>query len=64
MNLNPIQDLQFIGAILKDISTFEGKKPLTVAIPASTTEADLSEYGLGTVRIEVPAIPITITKLT
>lgn len=60
---NPLTDLRMIGAILKDISTFEDNKPIVVQIPTMTTTANLSAYGLGDVSITEGGTTITIQKL-
>jgi hypothetical protein len=51
-----------IGAVLSDVAAFEGKKPVTVEVPASSTVSDLSEYGLGKVRVDIASFKMTLTK--
>lgn len=59
---NPLASLRMIGAVLSDVAAFEGKKPVTVEVPASSTVSDLSEYGLGKVRVDIASFKMTLTK--
>jgi len=56
-------DFRIVGTIMRDLGGFEGGKPMTVELPATDSVVDMSEFGLGHVRVQQAGVPLTITKL-
>ena len=60
--MDALAALKMLGAVMKDVGAFENRQDVTVEIPESTTTADLSEYGLGTVQVVEKGLTLVVTK--